>query len=135
MRGSRANGMSPSLARRCVLARLRRRVYRNAIIPLAGLALGLRLPGDQDFAAGRDITWGEAVGAGGKELVEARLQDRTEPAFEVGPQIPPTPLLSRKSRDGIGDCRVTTRGRRERHSRLRQNPDVGQDAQLPAHVY
>ena len=43
-------------------------------LPPAGLALGLRLPGDQDFAAGRNVARGEALGVGSKKFVEARLQ-------------------------------------------------------------
>ena len=54
------------------------------------------------LAAGRDIARDEALEAGDKELVEARLKDRTEPVFEVGPQTPPSPLLTRKSRNRAG---------------------------------
>jgi len=100
-------------------------------LALADAGLGNRLPCDQNFSTGRNITRDEALNVGGKEFVEARLQNRPEPCFEVWPQIPPTPLLSRKPRDGIGDCRITIGSRRERHSRLRQNPDIGQEAQFP----
>ena len=42
---------------------------------LAGLALGLRLPSDQNLAPGRNISRDEALRARGKELVKARLQN------------------------------------------------------------
>ena len=44
-------------------------------LPPAGLALGLRLPGDQDFAAGWNIARNETLGARSEELVEALLQN------------------------------------------------------------
>jgi len=105
------------------------------MLALADASLGNRLPCDQNFSTRRNVMRDEALWAGGKEFVEARLQDRAEPGFEVRPQTPPTPLLSRKARDGSRDCRLTMESRCERHSRLRQNPDIGQDAQFPNHVY
>jgi len=105
------------------------------MLALADAGLGNRLPCDQNFSTGRNITPDEALNAGSKEFVEARLQNYPEQCFEVWPQIPPTPLLSRKPRDGIDDCRITIGSRRERHSRLRQNPNIGQNAQLPNYVY
>jgi hypothetical protein len=49
--------------------------YRSTWSPRLGL------PGDQNFVTGWNIAWNEAVRAGGKELVEARLNDRTKPGF------------------------------------------------------
>src|SRR6516162_7103852 len=68
-----------------------------------GPALRLRLPGDQDLAAGRDPTRGEAVAADGKEPVEAGLQNRAQALFEVLSQRPEGPLIAPKTFDRTGD--------------------------------
>jgi len=52
---------------------------------LPGVALGLRLPGDQNIAAGPNIARDEAIGAGDKELLKAGLQDHPQALFEVRP--------------------------------------------------
>ena len=45
------------------------------MLALADAGLGNRLPGDQNFSTGRNITRDEALSAGGKEFVKARLQN------------------------------------------------------------
>jgi hypothetical protein len=76
------NWPSLSSPQRC---RPRPRSCRVAILPLAGLALGLRLPSNQDFAAGRNIARDEAFWAGGEELVKAGLKDHAQALLEVRP--------------------------------------------------
>ena len=51
------------------------RLHTAPILALTGPALGTRLPGDQDFAAGWNVARDEALGARSEELVEARLQN------------------------------------------------------------
>ena len=55
------------------------------MLVLADAGLGNRLPCDQNFSTGRNITRNEALNAGGKEFVEAHLQNCPEPRFEVWP--------------------------------------------------
>jgi hypothetical protein len=101
----------------------------------SGLAPPPRAPSDQNFVTGYNIARGEAIRAGGKELVEAGLKDRAQGVFQLRPQIPPAPLLSRKPRDGTSDRRLASKCRRKRHRWEGGNPDIGQDAQFPNHVY
>src|SRR6516225_9171668 len=101
-----------------------------------GPALRLRLPGDQDLAAGRDPTRGEAVAADGKEPVEAGLQNRAQALFEVLSQRPEGPLIAPKTFDRTGDGCLAGGSRYDGSSGMeRQDADIGQDAQFPKHVH
>src|SRR3990172_9517616 len=103
---------------------------------LVDLPRGRWLPGDEDFAAGSNPAWDEAVRAGGKELVEARLQEVAEALFEVRSQGPERPLVTPKACDLTRDGCLTGRGWDNGSAGMkRQDTEIWQDAQLPQHLH
>jgi hypothetical protein len=105
------------------------RIWR--LIPV----LGRGLPSDEDLLTWCDEARNETLRAWDKEFVEARIEHRTEPPFEIISQRPKRPLVTAKTCHPRSDRRFTCGGWDDGSGgRQRQDPDIRQNALFPKHI-